>query len=173
MLMQILAHTPTWVFAVFGLLVLLGGKQLMPNVTSLKRVAIMPIAMMGFSLYGVLSAFAAMPLALLGWVIAAAALGLWVSRMPLPATTRYDAATRSFHAAGSPVPLALMMGIFFTKYVVGVASAMHPELPTHLGFALSIGTLYGAFSGIFAARALRLWKLALRQDAGLGNGQAA
>ncbi len=173
MLMQILAHTPTWVFALFGILVLLGGKQLVPNTTSLTRVAVMPIAMMGFSIYGVLSAFAAMPLAMVGWAIAAAVLGLVVSRMPLPASTRYAAATRTFHAAGSPIPLALMMGIFFTKYIVGVSVAMHPELPANLGFALSIGTLYGAFSGIFAARALRLWKLALRQDASLGNGQAA
>ncbi|MES2532665.1 MAG: DUF6622 family protein [Pseudomonadota bacterium] len=173
MLIQILAHTPTWVFVLFGALVLLGGKQLVPNTTSLTRVAIMPIAMAAFSLYGVLSAFAATPLAMLGWAVAAAVLGLVVSRMPLPASTRYAAATRTFHAAGSPIPLALMMGIFFTKYIVGVTSAMHPELPTHLGFALSIGTLYGAFSGIFAARALRLWKLALRQDASLGNGQVA
>lgn len=173
MLMQIVTHTPTWVFVVFALLLLLGGRQLVPNTTSLTRVAVMPIAMTALALYGVLSAFAATPLALLGWAVAAAVLGLAVSRMPPPASTRYDGATRTFHATGSPVPLMLMMGIFFTKYVVGVSIAMHPELPMHLGFALSIGTLYGAFSGIFAARALRLWKLAMRQDRSLGNGQAA
>ena len=50
-----------------------------------------------------------------------------------------------FHLAGSAVPLALMMGIFFTKYVVGVHAGDAPETraTTH-AFALGIGTLYGA-----------------------------
>ena len=43
--------------------------------------------------------------------------------------------------------------------------AMHPQLTHQAGFAVGIGTLYGAFTGIFAARSLRLWKLALRPDA--------
>ena len=70
---------------------------------------------------------------------------------------------------GSAVPLALMMGIFFTKYAVGVLLAMHPELRHQMGFALGISALYGGFSGIFAARALRLWTLALRSDRAQGR----
>jgi len=59
----------------------------------------------------------------------------------------------------------LMMGIFLTKYVVGAALAMHPELRQQAAFGLVIPVLYGAFSGVFAARAVRLWKLAIRTDA--------
>jgi len=88
-----------------------------------------------------------------------------VLQQPLPASTRYDRAAREFQVAGSAVPLVLMMGIFFTKYVVGVALAMHPELRQQAGFAVGVPMLYGAFSGIFAARAVRLWKLAIRTDA--------
>ena len=51
-----------------------------------------------------------------------------VLQFPLPAGTRYDAAERRIHQPGSFVPLALMMGIFFTKYGVGVSLAMHPAL---------------------------------------------
>jgi hypothetical protein len=111
-----------------------------------------------------LSAFGDSPLALLGWAGAATLLLLTVQRWPLAAAARFDPATRTFHLPGSAVPLALFMGIFFTKYVVGVLLAMHPDLARHTGFALGIGTLYGAFSGIFAARSLRLWKLAIRED---------
>jgi len=103
--------------------------------------------------------------ALLGWAVAAAALVLVVLQQALPASTRYDRAAREFHLAGSAVPLVLMMGIFFTKYVVGVALAMHPELRQQASFAVAVPMLYGAFSGIFAARAVRLWKLAIRTDA--------
>jgi hypothetical protein len=120
--------------------------------------------MTGLSFYGMLSAFGDSPLALFGWAAAATLLLLTVQRWPLPVAARFDAASRSFHLQGSAVPLALFMGIFFTKYVVGVLLAMHPDLARHTGFALGIGTLYGAFSGIFAARSLRLWKLAIRED---------
>ena len=165
MLLQIILHTPKWVFAVFVLLVWLGCKQLMSGSVSLAKVTVVPIAMAGLSLAGVISAFGDSPGALLGWAVAAAALVLVVLQQPLPAGTRYDRAAREFQVAGSAVPLVLMMGIFFTKYVVGVALAMHPELRQQASFAVAVPMLYGAFSGIFAARAVRLWKLAIRSDA--------
>ena len=167
MLLQILAHTPRWVFVLFFVLVWYGAKQMFANTVSLFRVTLMPVAMTGLSVYGVLSAFGNStysPYALLGWATGAAALAFFVLQRPLPATTRYDAAARRFHQAGSGVPLALMMGIFFTKYVVGVMLVMQPALAHQAGFALGIATLYGAFSGTFAARALRLWKRALSDD---------
>ncbi len=173
MLTQILTHTPRWVFLLFALLVWLGAKQLFANAMSLTRITIMPLAMIGLSFFGMLTAFGDSPVALLGWAGAATVALMTVQRWPLPAATRYDAATRRFHLPGSAVPLMLFMGIFFTKYTVGVLVAMHPMLPLHTGFALGIGLLYGAFSGIFAARALRLWKLAIREDrAALPTAQA-
>ena len=117
MLTQILAHTPRWVFVLFALLVWLGLQQLAARTVSLARVTLLPIAMVGLSFFGMLSAFGDSPVALLGW-------------------------------AGA----------------VSVLLAKHPEVARHTGFALGIGTVYGAFSGIFSARALRLWKLAIRED---------
>ena len=164
MLMQIILHTPKWVFAVFFLLLWLGARQLLANQVSLTRVTLMPVAMGGLSLYGVASVFGDSFGALLGWAAAAAVMAALVLQRPLHAATRYDAATRQFDVAGSPVPLMLMMGIFLTKYVVGVAIAMHPELRHQSMFAIGVPVLYGAFSGIFMGRSLRLWKLAIRQD---------
>jgi hypothetical protein len=164
MLMQILIHTPKWVFITFALLVWFGARQLLAGSVSLTRVTLLPIAMVGLSLLGVASAFGDSPTALFGWAAAAAALLAFVLQRGAPATTRYDAATHSFHVAGSAVPLVLMMGIFCTKYVVGVMLALHPELRHQAPFALGISILYGAFSGIFAGRAVRLWRLAMRAD---------
>jgi hypothetical protein len=165
MLFEILAHTPRWVFVLFAVLVWFGAKQLLANTVSLTRITLLPLAMTGLSVYGVISAFGESPAALAGWAVGAAALVFLVLQRRLPAGTRYDAATRRFHLGGSAVPLVLMMGIFFTKYIVGVMLAMHPEIGHQAGFALGISTLYGIFSGIFSARALRLWKLAMREDA--------
>ena len=58
------------------------------------------------------------------------------------------------------MPLALIVGIFLTKYFVGVELAMQPTLARDGTFALQISALYGVFNGLFAARALRMWRLA-------------
>lgn len=173
MFLEILARTPRWVFALFALLVCLGCSQLITRRVSLRRITIMPIAMAVLSLYGVISAFNDSPMALILWSAAAVALAFLLLQRQLHEATRYDAGTRSFDVPGSAVPLILMMGIFFTKYIVGVQLAMHPELAHQSGFVLPVSLLYGAFSGIFAARAARLWKLAMRTDRASGIGQTA
>jgi len=173
MLLQILSHTPRWVFVLFAVLLWFGAKQLLARSVSLTRTMVLPVLMAGLSMYGVLSAFGDSPMALAGWAVAAVALAALVLQRALPAGTRYDADTRRFHLQGSAVPLALMMGIFFTKYAVGVLMAMHPELAHNHNVAIGIGTLYGAFSGIFSGRAIRLWQLAIRQDRAIAIEQTA
>lgn len=164
MLTQILAHTPKWVFILFATLLWLGAKQLLARSVSLARVTLMSAGMTGLSVYGVASGFGQSPMALLAWAVMACALLGVVLQRGAPSTTRYDAASRRFHVAGSAVPLLLMMGIFFTKYVVGVLLAMHPEIAHQASFTVVISALYGAFSGIFMGRAIRLWRVAIQAD---------
>lgn len=57
--------------------------------------------------------------------------------------------------------------------MASASSWPHPELAHQHAFALAIGTLYGAFSGVFAARGIRLWMLATRQDLQRQAGAAA
>ena len=173
MLMQVILHTPKWVFAVFALLIWLGAKQMLTHNVGLNRVTLMPVIMGALSLYGVISVFGDAVGALLGWAVAVAAMLALLLQRPLPATTRYDAAARRFHLAGSPVPLMLMMGIFLTKYLVAIALAMHPELKLQPTFAVLLPMLYGAFTGVFAARAVRLWKLAIATDSVAAGARAA
>ncbi|HJV69013.1 DUF6622 family protein [Ideonella sp.] len=161
MSMQILSHTPRWVFVLFTVLLLLGLSQLAGRRAGLRRVSILPLAMLAWSLYGTLAAFAAQPVVLLGWLGALAAACAAVATRPLPAGTAYDPATRRFALTGSAWPLVLMMGIFFTRYTVGVLLAMSPGLASDSGFGWTVASLYGMLSGVFLGRALRLWKLAL------------
>ncbi len=46
---------------------------------------------------------------------------------------------------------------------------MQPQLARDAQFTLVTGTLYGVFSGLFAGRAIRLWRLALRPQALAGT----
>ena len=75
--------------------------------------------------------------------------------MQPPAGATYDPATRTFFLRGSWIPMALILGIFLTKYVVGVDVAMNPGLARDGQYTLIVGALYGVFSGIFAGRAAR------------------
>ena len=162
MLIQILQHTPTWVFGLFLGLLALGGRQLFPTQAGLRRMTIMPLAMAGLSAYRLVSAFGGPPTPRRAGALAVATMLTLVMRLPLPHGVRFDRAGMRFSLPGSAVPLMLMMGIFFTKYTVGVLLAMHPQMAHQSGFALSMSALYGAFAGLFLGRSLRLWKLALR-----------
>jgi hypothetical protein len=161
MLMQFLTHTPRWVFALFAVLVVLGLSQIAGRHATLRRVTLLPVAMLALSFYGVVSSFPALAWALLPWaagvILAAAA----VLARPVPEGTSYEPSTRRFALPGSALPLALMMGIFFAKYAVGVSLAMAPELAISAGYATLVGAVSGALSGVFLGRAARLWRLAL------------
>ncbi len=164
MLFQIISNTPKWVFALFAALLCLGLTQLRTRRLGLSRITLLAAGMATFSLYGTVSAFAAVPTALFAWLAGAAAVILILVNRPVPAGTFYDGASQRFTVPGSAVPLALMMGIFFTKYAVGVTLGMHLTQANDIIFALTVSALYGAFSGVFAARAARLWRLAIAQD---------
>ncbi len=164
MLMHIVASTPKWVFVLLFALLLLGLKQMLPSRVSLNRATVIPLAMTVLSLFGVVSAFGDSPLALVAW-FAGAAVAFGVSIQMLTSTKiQFDAVGRQFHIPGSAIPLALFMGIFFTKYAVGVSIGMHPSLAQDSNFVLVFSVLYGTSSGIFVARASRLWRMALAND---------
>lgn len=164
MLNQILTNTPRWVWALLVVLLWIGLSQRVTRTVSLKRITIMPLAMTGFSLYGTVTAFGAEQQVLLAWLGACALLAAMVLQQPLPPATRYDSWTGRFTLPGSWVPLLLILGIFITRYVVGAITAMQPALAHDEIFRIAFGALYGAFSGIFLARAARLWRLALHTD---------
>ena len=155
-LLQILRNTPTWVFALFLLLLVLGLRQMRDAQVHPTRFAIMPLAMGGLSFHGVVSAFGFQPAPLSAWLAGAAITSIVLLRTPLSTGARYDAATHTLHLPGSAAPLALMMAIFFTRYAVSVALALHPALRHQTSVALAAAALYGSFSGLLAGQALRV-----------------
>lgn len=161
---EIVRRTPVWVG---GLLVGLTGLGLMAVRTSeahLNRVLGMPLAMGGLAVWGVVSAFggaAGRLVELLAvWAVCYAAVIAIGFRLAPPAGARYNAATREFHLPGSWVPLMLILAVFGLKYVIGVQLAMEPALAQNTGFAFVVTALYGVVSGLFAARTVRLLRLA-------------
>ncbi|MDD0840788.1 hypothetical protein PSQ40_19585 [Curvibacter sp. HBC61] len=164
MLLLLLQNTPRWVFALFVALLCLGLRQTVTRQMKPSRVLLPALGLAGFSLYGVLSAWPTQPLSWLCWTALAGATATWVARAPLPAGTHYDPDLRRFTVTGSWVPLAGMMGLFLAKYTVGAALALQTAWVQDAAFPWVGSAVFGAFSGLFLGRVLRLWRLALHTD---------
>lgn len=163
MLFEILKRTPSWVFVLFFALLALGYWQSRSRTVPRARVAILPVAMIALSLYGVLSGFGISALAIVAWLAGVGLAVLVSARVTLVRNASYTAATQSFSLPGSWMPLVLMMCIFFTRYTVAVLLARNPMLAHDVSFIATICLLYGFLSGLFFAAALSLWRLVDRE----------
>jgi hypothetical protein len=160
MLMQILTHTPPWVWGLLTVLLVLGASQAVPRRMTVRRATVMPVILVALSLAGVATTFHAAGLPLLAWAAGLAiALAAGASLVSVRGA-RWDAASASFDVPGSLLPMALILALFVIKYGVGITLAMHPAIAREMLFGACIGAAYGLFSGLFLARAASLWRLA-------------
>jgi hypothetical protein len=163
MLRPIVSNTPTWVWGLLAALVALGLSQARSRQVSLARTTLLPVGMSALSLAATASSFSHAPhfgLVLLAWLSGATAAVVILAPCASSGDIRYDSTTRSFFLPGSWIPLLLILAIFVVRYAINVELAMQPSLATESSYGLVAGALYGFFSGVFAARALRLWRLA-------------
>lgn len=159
---EALSHTPPWVFAVLVALLLLGYLQSRNRTVTRGRLLLLPVAMLGFSLYGIIASFGPAPLPLLAWAVGFVTVALL-------GATRLQTAARQiapgvFLVAGSWWPLALMMGVFFTRYAIGYAAARELPMVIEPWFVGAASALLGVFSGAFLARAGAAWRGGTRAD---------
>lgn len=162
MLIEILKRTPPWVFVLFFMLIALGYFQSKGRTVSRRRVSVLPVAMIALSFYGVLSAFGVAPVGLVFWALGVTlAVGVGVN-LAAPQGVTFLRETQSFFIPGSWLPLVFMMAIFFTKYAVGVILARQLPIAGELAFVAPVSLCYGFLSGAFLARAMVVWRSAMR-----------
>lgn len=155
-----LSHLPVWPFAVLLVLIALGIWQSRSRVVSPIAPAVLAVAFLLYSIYGVVSSFGATLSALGPWV-AAVLLSVVAGRPAFgpPAVTRLPE-TRKIQLPGSWLPLALMMGIFVVKFIVGFVEGARLPGGQQAWFAPAASFLLGALSGGFASRAVTIRRLA-------------
>lgn len=164
--MIILQHIPVWVFLILAGLLWLGLSARKDRMIRWRVPIIVPVALTLMAITSLLVQYGATDLlwpALMAWT-SVCALIVWrfVSR-PLPKTIQYDHESAKFQLPGSYVPLAMYMGIFAFKFMVGFMSGMGMPIVNELFFVLCISGVYGFFSGLFLSNAWRL--MALRHNA--------
>jgi Family of unknown function (DUF6622) len=152
-LLEILKHTPHWVWAILAAITLVGALQLREHRVSRGRLLLAPIGLGAYSLWGASSVFgvAAVP----AW-LAGLALALLANRALRWPRTIEMAPDSGFVLRGSPWPLLLMWTLFGLRYAVAVTLVLHPTLARDGAVAAGVTALYGALSGLFAARAWRV-----------------
>lgn len=161
MLQQIVLHTPAWVWALLAFLVYRGIQAAGGREVALKKTLILPLVMFALSLHGTFAAFGVTALTLPLWLLAlalAAGAGIAWLRFDAGGVTAYPY-SGTVYLRGSWQPMLLMMAIFLTKYAVGALLALQPQVAQQGAFAAAVCALYGAFSGIFIGRMLRILAL--------------
>jgi hypothetical protein len=157
-LLAIISHTPTWVWVVLAVIVAFGLNQARTRDVSPARLVIVPTLLAAYSLWGASSAFVAAgsAIVLAGWT-AGAALG-WASNRVLDLPRRCAAnADGSVRIEGSLAPLALMLCVFLTRYIDGVALALDPALGGRLAWVVPATVLFGFPAGLYIARSRKAW----------------
>ncbi len=162
MLIEILQGTPVWVWGLLALLVIVGVSQSVPRRVSARRVMIVPGVMLALSLAGVATTFGARPLALAVWAAGIAMAIVFGLNVVAPRGARWAREAARFELPGSWLPMGLILGLFCIKYGVGVSLSIAPALAANTPFEVGIAFAYGAFSGLFAARAIALRRLAVQ-----------
>lgn len=153
---------PPWVPVLFLVLVFLGYRQSLPHTVKPAKLVAVALAMFGLSLYGVLGAFRSEPVALLAW---AAGYGASISAgVPRFGASLAAVGTR-VRVPGSWVPLALVLGIFTAKFVLGFAMATHAPVLHQPGFVIVMSLALGGLSGGFGARAVAVHRCAASSSA--------
>jgi hypothetical protein len=158
MLIVILERTPVWVYLLFVLLLGLGWMQSRDRIVPYVRALILPLMMVLFSIYGVVSAFG-MSMGVVAWSLGM----MMVMALGIRIRAFYNAVYMKEHNAfaikGSWLWLGWMMVLFGLKFAVGVMLARQLPVVSELWFILGISLCYGLLSGVFLVRVIILWKI--------------
>jgi hypothetical protein len=151
MLIQILTHTPYYVWAILAFLVYRGVIAMRNRDVEVRKLVMIPAVMLVLSLQDMSAKFGLGGLALAAWALGAAGMALAAG---LAGSERIAASAVPGHVRvrGSRLPLVLMMAVFFTKYVASVTLAVAPQLRHDTLFACAVCGLFGVFNGWFIGR---------------------
>ncbi|HEY0393814.1 MAG TPA: DUF6622 family protein [Candidatus Elarobacter sp.] len=162
MIVQILVHTPIWVYGLFFVLLVFGLMQTRTRTVAKIPALLLPVGMIALSLFGIYSSFGFRPLPLVAWATATAIASAAGYAFFRDTRVRRDATGGKFLIAGSWGPLVVMMAIFCVKYVYAILHGFNAEVIATPMFIGALSAVYGVLSGYFSSRAVNLIRVAQR-----------
>lgn len=158
MILDILSHTPVWVWGILAALLALGFSQTRQRRVAPWRLLMLPTALLGLGLWSMTPGFRVLPLAALVWLAAlCTGLALLVNR-PAPAGTVWLPAEQRLLVPGSWMPMLLILVVFSLRYAANVGMAINPAWRREPWVLLTLALVYGGLGGMFLGRSLGLLK---------------
>jgi hypothetical protein len=164
MLIQILTHTPIYVWAILAFLVSRGVIAMRDREVETRKLVIIPIVMLVLSLQDIGAKFGFTGISSAAWAVGAAGMALLVWRrggVRVAAVSAPSSAAGRVRVRGSWMPLAMMMAVFCTKYAVSVTVAIQPHVRQDALLVATVCALFGVFNGYFLGRLARDLKCCL------------
>ena len=161
-LIQIVGHTPAYVFLALAYGLFAGFRALRPRSMALLAMPIVPAVFLALSVTSLISAVAVLPAAVLEWLVAAG-VGVTMGVSFLSANViAIDRSRGRITAGGSALVLVLFLVIFSLKYVNGIVHGTNPTLAAAPGFIMAMTTVSGLSSGVMIGRIVRLFSVYFR-----------
>jgi len=152
MLIQILTHTPLYVWAILAFLLWRGAVEMRDRDVAPRRLFVLPVVMLALSLHDMTRKFD-LGLTLASMWIAGCMLAGWLAWRFCAVRVVAGTTSGHVHVKGSVSALAIMLAIFVTKYATSVLLVVQPALA--LRCAPAICFVYGLFNGFFLGRLAR------------------
>ncbi len=159
MIINILSHTPVWVWGLLAALMALGFSQTRERHLAPWRLLMLPLVLLGLGLCSMAPGFRALPVSALVWLAALGAGAALLAGRPARAGAEWLPAEQRVRLPGSWMPMLLILIIFSLRYAANVSMAFNPGWRTAPSMLLPLALLYGSFSGLFLGRGLALLKL--------------
>lgn len=144
MILEVLTHTPTWVFILFAVIVALGAMRLREAERDARRVCLVPALFVVFGLVGLSQRDNAG--AISAWLVAAA-VGLLIGSFSHPVMRSVAGGFRIF-LDGSAWPLVRIVVIFVAHYFLNVAAVL--SFDHRVDFMRLDAAVSGMAAGYFA-----------------------
>lgn len=148
---RFLSHVPVHVWAILALLIYRGMLALRDRELHVGSLFIIPAIMLVLSIHDIGAKFGPGGFAALLWALGMIAAALLAWSADSARVTAGSAPGRA-RVRGSPVPLAMMMTVFATKFAASAALAVAPWLAVDALFVTGVCVAYGACSGSFLGR---------------------
>lgn len=149
---QILLHTPAWVYVLLVFLVSRGLRARKPGEVAPARLAIVPALLTGWGIYDLVRLYGVSAGSLWPWLLALGA-GAWIGAAILRGLRlEVDRQRGIIHRPADLSVLPLVLLAFGIKYAFGVVAAVSPGLLQEPAFRLLDLGASGLFAGIFVGR---------------------
>ncbi|MEN5275314.1 hypothetical protein ABE527_00025 [Brucella sp. TWI432] len=155
MLVQIVIHTPIYVWGLLVYLIIQGIKGRETQIVSVWRMLFVPIIFIGVGFLHFDDSSELFGSFLTAWFIALVLLAPF-GLLTGPKIIAVDRQNKTIERAGATLPLIRNLIFFCAQYVLAVLNVLYPE--DHANLTLITGVVSGASAGYFGGWLIALWR---------------